>query len=196
MNGTNHNNDIDLAIFNDLLNERRSRREPEHGLMFAQIGYTAAVIWGVATLATIAHGNHITAWGAGITAIGSLVITITIAVKVWKTHEDYMRNRDAIVDFLAGAGQVRFVPPYMRPANDPGGPVPNAGPSVGVTYSLWVIGIAGFVAVAFSLAVLINSFRPQEKALATSAALCIEVGFLKIATSDGFKVIPKLPMQD
>jgi hypothetical protein len=154
-------------ILNDVLQERRSRREPEHALTAAMVAYTSAVIWGVATLATSSNSSPITMCiAASITAVGSFAICAVICAKIRHSHDNYRKNQIALYGLikklharrdaagnlvLDGAGNPvleDFLPDYMKTS--------QAGH--GVERSIWIVQIAAGVAVVFSGFIAIVAF--------------------------------------
>lgn len=84
-NGDQRAHDSELLIFRELLDERRSRREPEHTLIAAYLAFAGAAIWGVATLATTLQHNAAIEWAGW----GCAIVALLVVVKIVHTGRRY-----------------------------------------------------------------------------------------------------------
>lgn len=149
-------------ILEDLLAERRSRREPEHLLVGASIAYAAAVVWGVASLATL--DNRCTLIFAGVvTMVGSLLIMITSLMKVWRSHQSYANNQRRIARMSTLVKLKSFETNELSPLQD----LYTDKLGDGVWYSIAIICVAYLVAATFSLVVVLSAQSPSRAAHTT-----------------------------
>jgi hypothetical protein len=114
--------DLHSLLLQELGDEIRRRREPEHLYTAAAVGAFGAVAWGVATIATVQNANMSPVYlhPAIVAAVGCILLAFALIAKVVREHRRYARLRREqirIANWLADACSGSFhhqLPPGLQ----------------------------------------------------------------------------------
>ena len=103
--------DFLLLLLQQIGDETRSRRDPEHLYTAAALGAIGAVAWGVATIGTITGmGNKSFLMHPAIAGgIVCLVMAFVVCAKTYKEHTTYRNLRDEQITLIARVAEATGV---------------------------------------------------------------------------------------
>jgi hypothetical protein len=100
-------------LLQELLQERRSRREPEHSLVAAYIAFAGGAMWGVAALKAIkAEGNLSMYVAAGVCMLVACIVIKKI-LHVGESYDEVICELQELGPLVLGSTQTRLR--YLRP---------------------------------------------------------------------------------
>jgi hypothetical protein len=145
-------NEFLFALFEDLSEEIRKRRDPEYIFAAAAVGSFGAVSWGVASLSTSSSRYASFNWRspAVVAAFSVGVLAVAVIFKIFKDHSVYVELRKeqiriaAILATHLAAGSDMLPDRYRR-----------CGSSRGFLWSIFIVISAALGAIAFCLSFIL-----------------------------------------